>query len=431
MRIVQVCTSDTTGGAARAAYRLHHGLNAEGADSTLLVGTRTSADPRVSLAPRDESIVGIVRRQYDKRWTARNITSHAASIARGFELFSSDHAPEPNRASNALPPCDLVHLHWVTWFVDYERFFSRLPPGLPVVWTLHDMNTFTGGCHYDAGCGRYLGKCGMCPALDSAKSDDLSSEIFLHKSKVFSRYLENRLHLVLPSRWLADTVAKAPLLGRFPRSVIPYGIDTNLYRPIDSKACRQVLGIPPDAKVVLFVAEAMENLRKGFSLLVQALAELTNVPGIFLLSIGKRADDSVAGIPHLSLGTVTNDLLLPAVYGAADVMVIPSLQDNLPNTVLEAMACGTPSVGFDIGGIPDMIRPGVTGFLAPARNVPELAMNIRKILSQGDDQTMSRACREIAVAEYSESVQAKRCIDLYRDLVGTAKISTPSIGSVA
>jgi glycosyltransferase involved in cell wall biosynthesis len=417
MRVAHVSSFDISGGAGRAAYRLHRGLLKAGVDSTMFVGSKASADPTVQLIPPGKNILAKVRRRLRYGLTTRIISSHTASIAKGHDVFNSDRIPGATRVADKLAGFDLVQLHWINWFVDLEDFFSQLPPAIPVVWTLHDMNTFTGGCHYDAGCGRYASGCGKCPALDSTTVSDLSSDIFERKDAIFERIPTKRLHLVTPSRWLADAAKDSALLRKFPCTVIPYGLDLDVYKPVDRAACRQVLDIPVDARAVLFVADSNENQRKGFSLLLEALALITDIPGLVLLSIGGAARGMASNVPYIRLGQLQNDRFIAAAYSAADVMVIPSLQDNLPNTVLEAMACGTPAVGFDVGGIPDMIHPGETGFLAKPRDVPGLAAKIRKALSDEFRGQLSKLCRDRAIAEYDQQIQARRYVELYQSML--------------
>jgi glycosyltransferase involved in cell wall biosynthesis len=416
MRVAHVSSFDISGGAGRAAYRLHRGLLNAGVDSVMVAGSKTSADPTVQLVPPGRNVFAKLRRRLRYGRTTGTIRAHAASIAKGHDVFSSDRIPGATRVADRLLDCDIIQLHWISWFVDWEDFFSALPPAIPIVWTLHDMNTFTGGCHYNAGCSRYATGCGSCPALDSASPDDLSSRIFRRKAAIFESLSPKRLHVVTPSPWLADAAKGSLLLKKFPCTVIPYGLDIEVFKPIDRTACRQVLDIPVDAKVVLFVADSNENKRKGFSLLLEALERVSDIPGLALLSIGGAARTSIGSVPCFSLGQLQNDRFIAAAYSAADVMVIPSLQDNLPNTVLEAMACGTPSVGFDVGGIPAMIRPVETGFLAPPGDVPALAAAIRLAISDANRGNMSLTCRQRAVTEYDLAIQAQRYLELYQSM---------------
>jgi glycosyltransferase involved in cell wall biosynthesis len=421
IRVGHFSTFDVSGGAARAAYRLHRGLVDAGIQSTMVVASKASSDPTVHLVPRSRNVFSKIRRRLRYGFTAREIAAHKASIARGHDLFSSDRIPGGIQVPDRELKLDVIHLHWISWFIDYEDFFARLPPSLPIVWTLHDMNPFTGGCHYDAFCGRFRDQCGRCPALDSDSPNDLSHRIFQRKAEIFGRMAPPRLHIVTPSRWLGDTARESTLLKRFACTVIPYGLDTSVYKPIERGECRKALDIPLDAKAVLFVADANQNKRKGLSLLLDALSLVRDIPGLVLLSIGGAPAGIGGDIPHVAMGQVRDDRLLASVYSAADVLVIPSLQDNLPNTVLEAMACGTPSVGFDVGGIADMIRPGLTGLLAPPRDVPALAGAIRSLLSDENRGRLGGACRDLAVAEYDLKLQARRYLDLYETLINSAR----------
>ncbi|HZK80335.1 MAG TPA: glycosyltransferase, partial [Humisphaera sp.] len=200
---------------------------------------------------------------------------------------------------------------------------------------------------------------------------------------------------------------------------IPYGLDTQEFSPRGKEICRQALGIPEQSRVILFVAQSSAMRRKGFELFQQALTKLP--PGnLLLLSVGGGESAMDGSIRRLHLGNVEHDRILSLAYGAADVFVIPSMQDNLPNTVLESMACGTPVVGFCVGGIPDMVRPGETGALAPAGNVDALATAIRTMLDDDEERRrMGENCRRVALEEYDAGAQARRYISLYTSLLET------------
>jgi glycosyltransferase involved in cell wall biosynthesis len=202
-------------------------------------------------------------------------------------------------------------------------------------------------------------------------------------------------------------------------SVVPYGVDTQVFAPRDPGFSREMLGVPRGARVVLFVAHSVENDRKGFRTLRGALDGLRGQDDLFLLSLGKGAPSVPDDVAHRHLGFVTEDRYLSAVYSAADVFVVPSHQDNLPATVLESLACGTPVVGSQVGGIPEMVRPGETGALVPDGEPDALAEGIRGLLRDGVGIKRVRdRCREVAVEEYPLDLQARRYADLYRDLLG-------------
>lgn len=418
MRVYLVSTTDIIGGAARAAYRLHTGLRALGVDSNMLVSDKHSDDPNVLRFQANDFIFERIARRLRRERIDRAFAGYSKTRPTGLELFSDDRSRFGKAVPKALPPCDIVNLHWVSGFLDYRSFFTALPNRVPVVWTLQDMNPFTGGCHYDGGCGKYLDECSCCPQLGSATKRDLSNAIFRRKSEVFSALPSGRLCLVAPSRWLAEEASKSQLFGRFQIYHITHGVDVEIFKPRDRSASRELFGIDQDAKVVLFVSDALNNPRKGLDLLVDALDGLSTIKGLRLLTIGRGRLELPSHLAHLHLGPVTADRLMSFGYSAADVFVIPSRQEALGQTALEAMACGVPMVGFNAGGIPDMVRPGVTGFLAERENVSDLRACIEKLLQ--DDNTrrdIAENCRRVALAEYSLDRQAERYAELYHSLL--------------
>jgi glycosyltransferase involved in cell wall biosynthesis len=385
----------------------------------MLVQRKRSDDGTVSRFRPDAGLGRRLARRW-RRWRIeRDHARYEASAPGWREPFHGDRTEFAGEVVASLPPADVVNLHWISRLVDYRAFFDGLPERLPVVWTLHDMNLFTGGCHYDRGCGAYRRRCGRCPQLGSEDEDDLSRQVWRRKRDLFSRTPRERLHLVTPSRWLAEEASASSLIDdRFPVSVIPYGLDTNAFAPRDRGFARQVLDLPREAKVVLFVAHSVENDRKGFGMLREALAGLTGEEGLVLLSLGKGEPAVPEGIEQRHLGFVSDDRYLSVIYSAADVFVIPSRQDNLPATVLEAMACGTPVVGSDVGGIPEMVRPGETGYLAEDGDPDDLRDGILRVLRDPDGrEALSRRCRERVLGEYGLERQARRYERLYRELL--------------
>jgi glycosyltransferase involved in cell wall biosynthesis len=414
MKVVHVSRFESGGGAALAANRLHGSLRRLGVDSTMFVAEKLTDDPAVTVfqPPRD-LFSRLSRRVQQKRLTYSMRRYQSARLA-DQASFNHDRVPGGADLLAQLPAGDVINIHVMYGFVDYWTFLTAVPQHTPVVRTLHEMSFFTGGCHYDVGCGKYTKHCGACPRLGSHRERDLSRRIWRRKRATLSTITPGRLHLVAPSRWLANEAQRSSLLQKFPVTVIPLALDTEVFRPRHRRGAREALGISPDALVVLFVASLISQPIKGFPLLAQALDGLGDLTNLLLVSMGRDAAGVKVQIPHLPLGHVANERLLSLVYSAADLFVIPSLYDNLPQTVLEATACGTPVVGFAIGGIPDMVRPGVTGLLVPAADVNALRNAIRALLQDpGRRAEMSDNCRRIAVEEYALEVQARRYIDLY------------------
>jgi glycosyltransferase involved in cell wall biosynthesis len=419
MKLVQLNKNDLAGGAARAAYRLHKGLQRAGHDSVMVVETRAGDDPSVISFQKPMDTPSLLRRGLRHVWIDRDLRRHRSTRPAGYELFSHDRSPYGATLLDQIPACDVINLHWIPGLVDNQTFFSRVPQRTPVVWTLHDLNPLTGGCHYGLGCERYLEHCGSCPQLGSSEPGDLSSEIWARKQRLFSTVPASRLRIVAPSQWLAHEAKDSPILGRFPVQVIPYGLDLAEFAPRDRGKVRDLLGIPRTAKVLLFVAEEISNQRKGFTLLLEALASCNgSVPNLLLVSLGQKRPDVEVRLPWVHVGFINNDRFLSMVYSAADLFVITSLQDNLPNTVLESMACGIPVVGTKVGGIPDMVRNGVNGVTVNVNDVGALTGAISGLLNCAPRrQEMGENARRIAEDEYGQELQAQRYVELYAELV--------------
>jgi glycosyltransferase involved in cell wall biosynthesis len=417
MRVLHLSTSDIGGGAARAAFRLHTGLSRLGVDSRMLVLKKQSGEPSVTKLTFANDLGTRMRRRQRAKRIRRDFQPYQTTLPDGFEFYSDDRSEAGYDLIRQLPPCDIINLHWVAGLVDHEIFFSHLPKGVPLVWRLADMAALTGGCHYDNGCGKFTARCGACPVLGSTVDDDLSRKIWLRKHHALESVETRRMHLIGTSRWIAAEAGRSSLLSRFPSTIIPNGLDTDDFAPRDKSFARDTLGVPRDKKVVLFVADSAAIRRKGFEQLAKALGALRGRSDLFLLSVGGGKPE-VADLPQLHLGRISNDRYLSLIYSAADVFVIPSLQESFGQTVTESLACGTPVVGFDTGGIPDMVRPGITGYLAPVGNSTELASAIVKILDDAASATtMRHSCREIALKEYSLAVQAASYLRFYQGLL--------------
>jgi glycosyltransferase involved in cell wall biosynthesis len=417
MKIVHVSTEDIAGGAGRATYRLHIGLRRLGHNSTIYVANRGSNDQHVTSFHASMDWTSRIRRRLRRERIARDFARYGTSRPAGFEVFSDDRCEYGDDLVKHLPPCDVINLHWIARFVDYEAFFSAVPKRTPVVWRIADMNPITGGCHYDEGCGKYLDGCGSCPQLGSDDANDLSRQVWERKQEIFGGVDPRRLHFVALNRWMAANLAQHPFLNRFPVTIIPNGLDTEVFAPRNRKFAREILGLPQDVMIILFVASNVQIRYKGFLPLTEALSGLKAQDNLLLISVGTKSELNL-GIPHVHLGHINDDRLLALTYSAADLLVVPSLQDNSPNTVLESMACGIPVVGFETGGVPDMVRHGTTGFLVPPGDVAALRTAIVGLVRNlSKREEMAVDCRRIAVEEYSLALQARRYSELYKTLI--------------
>jgi glycosyltransferase involved in cell wall biosynthesis len=382
----------------------------------MFVKNKSSEGKTVNEWAPNGSILDGLKDRLKRRWLLHRFNRYQATRPEGLDYFSQARTIGGYRVADALPEADIYNLHWVNQFVDPLPFFRKTKK--PIVWTLHDMNPFTGGCHYNVGCTRYRRACGECPQLGSSDENDLSQTVWNRKQEAYHQAIEDgRLQIVAPSQWLAAKARRSALFSDAPVDVIPYGLDHTTFFPRETKGLQSALSIPADHRILLFVADSTRNRRKGFGLLKGALSGLTDQK-VTLLSIGNHEPTLGTATSHVHLGRVQSDILLSVFYGFADLFLIPSRQDNLPNTVLESMACGTPVVGFNTGGIPDMVRPGETGWLAEVGNVRELRQSIEQALRDDDARRrMGRRCREIVETEYTLDTQARRYRTLYRKLV--------------
>lgn len=404
MKILHINQSDIGGGAGIAGYRLHQGLLAQGVDSKLLVNhVQTQSDrvkPALSQPPT-------LLEKLLWRITPRLGLKHIHTL-RSFNISRHDWF----QAADAL---NFHNLH--TGYFNYLAI-PHLTATKPAVFTLHDMWSFTGHCAYSYDCSKWRTGCGHCPYPDTypAIQRDTTRLEWHLKQWVYRR---SQLTIVTPSHWLTAQ-AQASILSRFPIHHIPYGIDTTAYQPLDPGLCKAVLGIPPHKKVLLFGAANLRDSRKGNDLLFKALQQLppSLVADILLLTFGRGGENLAnVGMPTLSLGYISSDRLKAIVFSAADLFLFPSRADNLPLILQESMACGTPMVSFKVGGIPDLVRHGVTGYLARSEDIQDFTQGVIELLEdQAKREQMAAQCRAIALTEYPIELQARRYLELYETL---------------
>jgi glycosyltransferase involved in cell wall biosynthesis len=254
--------------------------------------------------------------------------------------------------------------------------------------------------------------------LNSSIVEDFSAKSWRRKNMAFERLDTSAVHIVAPSKWLADSAQSSALLSKFPVSVIPYGIDTEVFQPRDKACARGIFGIPNDAQVILFVADRAGEKRKGLDLLVEALRELNAGQNVWFLMTGSGAVGFDLGDRVRAFEYIHDERMMSLLYSAANVFVAPSVQDNLPNTALEAMACGVPVVAFAAGGLKDLVCDEETGRLAPVGDVKALRALLKEVLSSPQQTAkMAEASRIRAISEYTLERQAERYISLYQKLL--------------
>lgn len=431
MRILHLSTFDIDGGAARASHRLHTGLRRLGHDSVMMSLKRRSDDPSVVQFQYDRSVPSKFRRAY-RRWKIKHdFAKYLPTRPKGHEPFSDDRSEFGAEIAERLPPADVISLHLIAGYVDQGSFFPNLPKDVPVVWRLADMNPLTGGCHYDERCGKFEAKCGACPQLGSTDENDLSRQVWERRHAALAHMTPDRLHLAATSTDVANDSRRSSLLKRFPVTVIANGLDSDDFAPRDRMFARDVLGVPRDARVVLYVAQSLTNKRKGFAPLLEALTGIEkDVPNTWLVTVGRAKGPPPGGLPGVHLGEVGSDRYLSLIYSAADVFVCPSLQETFGQTVIESQACGTPVVGFNTGGMLDTIVPGKTGYRGPVGDPVALRDGIVKIIGNPEHRAeMSAECRRIVMEKYTVEKQAEGYARLYESLLakrsGAASTSAP------
>jgi len=399
MRILLVNKTDQAGGAARAAFRFHQGLRAVGHDSWFLVDEKTGNDP-YTISP--------------KSWFAKKRQVFAARLERKAERLlnksGEHHVLSQGYGTDYLKGIvkdlkpDIINLHWVNRGQIDIKTLKKL--SIPIVWTLHDMWPFTGNCHYSDGCNKYVGQCGACPQLGSSQQLDASREVWLNKRKEWQGV---KLSFISPSQWLKEEAENSSLVKQLgiKTSCIPNGLDLQVFKPMESSLARVKLKLPVDVPLLLFGAVGgADDVRKGSSYLIKALQNYRAwMPeDLELVVFGGDGQLRDLDYPIHYLGKLTTDSDLVAAYSAANAFVAPSKEDNLPNTVLESMACGTPVASFDIGGLPDMVIPNQTGFLAPPFEPEALAKAI--VLTLAKSEELGHNARMLVTKDFEITKQA-------------------------
>lgn len=409
MKILIVNTYDLHGGAARAANRLHKALLSKNIDSKMLVLTKSSNDISV-FGP-----VGKVEKLFSK--LSQNIDFLPLKFYNKDEAFFSTACNPINNIVdkiNALNP-DIVHLHWICGGM--MRIEDILKIKAPIIWSLHDNWAFTGGCHVMWECERYKEKCGKCPRLNSKKDNDLSRKIWLRKKETFTKC--KSLTIIGLSKWITNCSKESNLLKSKKIINLPNPINKNIYKPFDKAESRELWNFPKNKKLILFGAvSATSDINKGFIQLYKALKNLKN-EDIELIVFGSNEpkDPPNLGFKINYMGSLTDDISLVTLYNAVDVMIVPSLQENLSNAIMESLSCGTPVVAFNIGGNSDMVEHKINGYLAKPYDTNDLAKGIEWILNNKNYDTLSINAREKVIKEFSQDVVVEKYINLYKEII--------------
>lgn len=404
MNVLIVSHGDWIGGAGRAAYRTHISLRKLGVESSMLVQQKHTLDPSV-IGP-----YGVIKKSAAKIRLFADQKPLLFYPNHDGVLFSPSFIPSPSLIAKInATDADVVNLHWVTGGMFSIEDFLKIKK--PIVWTMHDNWLFTGGCHVKWECERYRERCGYCPRLNSKREYDLSRLGYARKEKLFRA--RSDIKIVGPSQWITERAKESPMLKECQVQRIANPIDTELFKPIDKRLVRSLLNLPQDKRLILFGANsALRDKNKGYHLLAEALSRLS-LENTELLVFGSSQPEGDSDLPVRAhfVGHLHDEFSLVALYNAADIFVVPSLQENLSYAIMESLACGVPVAAFHVGGNNDLIGHKQNGYLASPFDVEDLARGISWGL--GSDKVVQEKCREMVVENFSEERIGREYLSLF------------------
>ena len=411
MRVLIVNTSERTGGAAVAANRLMKALNNNGVKAKMLVRDKESDALTVVGLPKSpmlhwhflwERFVIFCRLHFSRKHL--------------FEVDIANTGSDITRLRE-FQEADVIHLHWINQgMLSLNGIRKILRSGKPVVWTMHDIWPATAICHLTLGCRYFVNRCANCKYLPGGGgSSDLSSRIWQKKQQILA---DGNIYYVACSRWLESEAKSSALLKGQKITSIPNPIDTHIYKKGNKQEARERLGLPLDKKLILFASQRVTNVNKGMSYLVDACRQLGDLTKDLceVVILGGHAEEVLEQLPMKAhpLGYINDEQRVVDVYNAADVFVLPSLSENLPNTIMEAMACGVPCVAFKVGGIPEEIDHLKNGYVAAYRDAADLAKGIAWVLQEADYESLSSQAVHKVTHCYSQQSVAVKYLDVYQ-----------------
>jgi len=418
LKVVHLNTYDGNGGAGRACMRLNRALLSQNIDSKIIVHYKFGKNPQIG-----DFNTNLIQ----KAWTAATILLERAWAKRylkavktpfSFTWFGRSviHHPDVKNA-------DIIHLHWVNHgFLNPKHIAEIAKLNKPVVWTFHDSNAFTGGCHVRYTCDHFERECGDCPLLKNASPNDYSHRIWKQKNGAYQKL---GFDIIAPSSWMKSSILRSSLLKDRTINQIPNTIETDIFKPQDKTEVKRKAELPEDKFILLSgFMPSRKDMHKGTSYLLESLELLKTRLGekadqVELVVFGNRDDKNLPDFPFKTtfLGKINNDEQLAVCYAAADAFLIPSLEDNLPYTVMESLSCGTPVIAFTTGGIPDMVTHEHNGYLATYRSSESFADGMEWIINHPDRQQLNQNARQTVMDKFSERIIAQKHIDLYKQLI--------------
>lgn len=419
MKILHVSTFDG-GGAAKAAIRLHLSLIKSNCDSSILfLYKQNNSIPKSYKYENKQNLnIGSLKRYFFRiRNKLKPIEILKSEINKkllenkvsGFEIFSFNSSDFDITTQKIYQEADIIHLHWTAGFLDFDFFTKNTKP---IVWTLHDMNPFTGGCHYSLGCDKFKIDCSKCPQLEGTIDNNNSNSNLFYKLNTLKK---SKVVITAPSRWLKKCSEESVLFSSFKHELIPYSLDFETFNLKNKSFSKSVFNLPNDKKVLLFVSDTVENIRKGFDLLLNSLKGF-NVDDYHLCCVGSSNKMKLNTLNITYTGKINDERLMALLFSSADAFILPSIEDNLPNVMLESLACGTPVVCFAKGGMLDVIKTGLNGIIIEDFNEESLRMAILDVINERYKFDSIQIAND-ASKMFSEKRQAKSYIEQYRNLI--------------
>jgi glycosyltransferase involved in cell wall biosynthesis len=418
LKVVHLNTYDGNGGAGRACMRLNRALLSQNIDSKVIVHYKFGKNPQIG-----DFNTNLI----EKIYTAATILLERALAKRylkalktpfSFTWFGRSviHHPDVKNA-------DIIHLHWVNHgFLNPEHVAEIAKLNKPVIWTFHDSNAFTGGCHVRYTCDHFERECGNCPLLQESGPNDYSRRIWRQKNEA---YHQLDFNIIAPSSWMQASIQRSSLMNGRLIHQIPNTLETDIFKLRDKSEAKMKAGLPADKFIFLSgFMPSRKDMHKGTTYLLESLELLkarlgAKAEDIELVVFGNRDEKNVPDFPFKTsfLGKINDDEQLALYYAAADAFLIPSLEDNLPYTVMESLSCGTPVVAFRTGGIPDMVKHEENGYLATYRSSESFADGMEWMINHPDRSKLNQQARESIIEHFSEAIIAKKHADLYTQLL--------------
>ena len=413
MKVLIVNTNEKSGGAAVAAGRLAEALNRCGVKAKMAVMNKET--DRFTVVQTQSSW------QRKKNFLLERLGIFLHLHFSKNHLFDIDTASEGTDITKLreFKEADIIHLHWINQgMLSLKNIRAITESGKPVVWTMHDIWPATSICHVTLDCTKFHTSCFSCPLLPNGGSaHDLSAKVWKRKKKILD---EHRISFVTCSNWLASEARSSALFEKQTVTSIPNPIDNRAFAPQDKKKARIAAGLPVDKHLILFAAQRVTNKYKGMDYLISACKQLAEqhpdmLQNTAVVVLGGAADElrEAFSFPVYPIGYISDEKKMAELYNAADVFVLPSLSENLPNTIMESMSCGVPCVGFEVGGIPEEIDHMQNGYVARYKSAEDLAAGIRWVLFESDYKSLSDNAVKKVASHYSQQAVAMKYISVY------------------